>query len=315
MIIVRAMSFVRAKRKVMVKTEGGHPRRMSVWFYRSAAWALISVAMAIAAPYGLEMAYGFWERLGYWSSVIAAAILIASFIRYTVLRRFGAETLGLLLLIALLQTIVLGPAIWLANNYIFRFDVSGPRWLAELTLIMLLVCLCVALVRYELARLRNFAKRETGSLPAASEEDNQPPRPAFLDRGDAPLGGEVLVVSAADHYLDILTTEGRGRVLMRFRDALTELEGMPGYRIHRSHWVARAELVRVRPDGRRHIADLRSGKALPVSDAYIEDLRDAGLLSDMALGNRTGGEPRRSTSAPAPTRPVSSGRSHERPPV
>lgn len=287
----------------------------SAWVYRGVAWALLSVALAIAAPYSLEMEFGFWQRLGYWTSVNLLAIGLATGIRHGMLRWFPVETLGVLLSIAVVQSLVLGFTVWTVNLHVFGFDLQGKVWLAELTLIMLLICLCVAMIRYEVARVRSFVTQEQGSLPAQQEDRVVPPRPAFLDRGETPLEGEVLVVSAADHYLDVVTTEGQGRVLMRFRDALSELEAFPGFRIHRSHWVATSELVRVRPEGRRHVADLRSGQALPVSDAYVDDLRRAGLLADDAIGKRIGTGPRTSMSASSAIRCASSGRSQNRPPV
>ncbi len=287
----------------------------TAWVYRLGAWALLSVALAIAAPYGNEMVFGFWERLGYWTSVNALAILLATFIRHVMLMRFPKETLSVLLAIAMVQAVVLGVAVWLVNIHVFGFSLQGPAWLAELMLIMLLVCLCVAMIRYEIARIRSFAIRDSGSLPGDAAPPDAPCRPAFLDRMDPPLEGEVLAVSASDHYLEVVTTKGRGRVLMRFRDALTELEAVPGYRIHRSHWVAASEVLRVRPDGRRHVADLRSGKALPVSDAYVEDLRTAGLVADCLNGNRIGEGPSSSISALSLRSRESSGRSQNMPPV
>lgn len=275
----------------------------------------MSVALAIAAPYGYKMDFDFWHRLGYWSSIIALAILMATYIRHVIVMRFPNETLAVLLAVAVVQAAVLGLTVWLVNMHVFRLPVQGGAWLAELTLIMLMVSLCVAMIRYEIARLRQFAARENGSLPGEVPAPDQRDRPAFLDRLDPPLDGELLVVSASDHYLDVVTTKGRGRILMRFRDALAELEDVPGYRLHRSHWVARSEVVRVRPDGRRHVADLRSGKALPVSDAYVDDLRAEGLVTECGNGSRIGDAPTRSMSALPLKRPDSSGRSQNIPPV
>lgn len=287
----------------------------TAWVYRVGAWALLSVALAIAAPYGEEMQLGLWGRLGYWTSINALAILLALGVRHVIVNRFPKETLGVLLSIAVVQALVLGLTVWLVNIHVFGFALHGAAWLAELMLIMLLVALCVAMIRYEVARIRSFAALENGSIPAKPARREGPSRPAFLDRMDPPLDGQVLAVSAADHYLDIVTTKGRGRVLMRFRDALAELEGVPGFRLHRSHWVAASEVVRVRPDGRRHVADLRSGKALPVSDAYIDDLRAAGLVDDGSNGSLSGGIPASRISALSPKRRDTSGRSQNMPPV
>ncbi len=289
-----------------------------IWVYRTAAWALLSLAVAFAGPYNDVMSYDFLQRLGYWSSVNALAIIVAAVIRAVILSRFPGETMGLLLGVACAQALVLGPMIWTLNTRVFGFETEGLGWLAELTLIMLLIALCVALVRYEVARARRLAQAEAEALlalDAAQDGAEAPLRPSFLDRVDPGLPGDVLVVSADDHYLDVTTTHGRGRVLMRFRDAMTELQALPGFRIHRSHWVAQPELVRVRLDGRRHLADLVSGKVLPVSDAYVDELRRAGLMDDDASGRRIGDGPKTNMSASDDTSRSNSGRSQNNPPV
>lgn len=291
-----------------------------IWVYRTAAWALLSLAVAFAGPYNDVMSYDFSQRLGYWSSVNALAIIVAALIRAIVVSRFPKETMGLLLMVAFAQAMALGPMIWILNSRVFGFDTEGLGWLAELTLIMLLIALCVALVRYEVARARRLAQAEAEAeallaLDAAQDGAEAPLRPSFLDRAEPGLPGDVLVVSADDHYLDVTTTHGRGRVLMRFRDAMIELQALPGFRIHRSHWVAQHELVRVRLDGRRHLADLASGKVLPVSDAYVDELRRAGLMDDDASGRRIGDGPKTNMSASDDTSRSNSGRSQNNPPV
>ncbi|PWK59402.1 LytTr DNA-binding domain-containing protein [Roseicyclus mahoneyensis] len=285
----------------------------ATWIYRWSGWALLSCLLAFAAPYGEAMSLDFFGRLGYWASINAMAIMMAVFVRNLVLRWFPSESLAVLIAIAILQALTLGPSIWLVNNYAFGFDISGPVWLAELVMVVLLAALCVALIRYEVGRVRAFAAAEQGSVLLPEIDQNH--RPGFLDQPDPPLAGEVLLVSAADHYLDVVTTQAQGRVLLRFRDALIDLETVPGFRIHRSHWVAASELTLVRQEGRRHVAELRSGKSLPVSDAYVEGLRLAGLMEECATGKRIGRGPSTRISARGEKRHASSGRSQSIPPV
>lgn len=262
----------------------------SPWVYRAVAWALISTLLAVIAPYELVMGFGFLGRLGYWASVNAMTIVVAAGIHGFVRARRPAADLGVQMATAIVQAVVIGPLVWLVSLHGFGFDVGGIVWLAEFTLIVLIVAICVALIRYEMQKIRRFALADQGGVMAPVL--SQPSRPSFLDRLEAPLDGEVVMVSADDHYLDVVTTEGQGRVLMRFRDAMAELEALPGYRIHRSHWVARSVLMRVRPDGRRHMAELSCGQKLPVSQAYVEDLRRAGLVEDRGIGSRSGTGPR-----------------------
>jgi len=55
---------------------------------------------------------------------------------------------------------------------------------------------------------------------------------------------------------------------MRFGDALNEVEGIEGARVHRSHWVARSAVRRLlREDGKMTL-DLTNGTRVPVSRSY-----------------------------------------------
>ena len=118
----------------------------------------------------------------------------------------------------------------------------------------------------------------SGQGAAAQDDDSHPQPPAFLRRLEADIGSELSYVSADDHYLQVVTAQGQGRILFRFRDALEDLAEVPGYRIHRSHWVAQAALIEVRQSNRRHYAILRDGTELPISKAHLEQLRADGWL-------------------------------------
>ena len=260
------------------------------WVYRTVAWGLLSTLLAVIAPYSAVMAYDFSGRLGYWACVNAMAILVAASLHEHIRLRYRVGGLGVELLTAVAQALVIGPLVWLVTIHVFGFDVRGAAWLGQFSLIVLIVTICVALIRYEMHKIRHFALADHGGILAPVRP--MPPRPAFLDRLDTPLGGDVLMVSADDHYLDVTTTEGQGRVLMRFRDAMAELQDLPGFRIHRSHWVARAHLHRVALDGRRYMAELTGGLMVPVSQAYVADLRRAGLVEDRGIGKRSGTGPR-----------------------
>ena len=52
----------------------------------------------------------------------------------------------------------------------------------------------------------------------------------------APSTGQTKL-KMADHYVEAFTTAGSTLVLMRFADAVSELEGADGLRVHRSYWA------------------------------------------------------------------------------
>ncbi len=108
-----------------------------------------------------------------------------------------------------------------------------------------------------------------------------PPMPArapFLSRLPARLGEDLLHLHMQDHYVEAATAGGSELVLLRFRDALREVESLDGMQVHRSHWVARGAVRRVvRRDGRVFL-ELRNGTRVPVSRSFQPALRENGWL-------------------------------------
>ena len=51
--------------------------------------------------------------------------------------------------------------------------------------------------------------------------------------------GVKIALQGEDHYVRIHTALGSELVLMRLGDAIQELDGLEGERVHRSWWVAR----------------------------------------------------------------------------
>ena len=63
---------------------------------------------------------------------------------------------------------------------------------------------------------------------------------------------------------------------MRLGDAIEEIEGVAGERVHRSWWVARQAVEASRPLGRRLSLTLTSGLEVPVSREAASRLRRLG---------------------------------------
>jgi len=75
------------------------------------------------------------------------------------------------------------------------------------------------------------------------------------------------------------TMAGSSLILMRMRDAISELSGIEGTQVHRSWWVARAAVRDVTRDGRNIRLVLARGLVAPVARSRIDALQDAGWLS------------------------------------
>ena len=102
--------------------------------------------------------------------------------------------------------------------------------------------------------------------------------PKLLARLSPRLGHDVLALQGEDHYVRVHTTLGSELLLMRLGDAVEELGGMAGERVHRSWWVAREAVAEARMNGRRACLTLSNGVEAPVSREATSRLRRAGWL-------------------------------------
>lgn len=93
----------------------------------------------------------------------------------------------------------------------------------------------------------------------------------FFTRLPVQLGRDIVYLKMSDHYVEVFTTTGHAVLLMRFADAVSELEGL-GVRVHRSYWVGRAHVRRLSRRGRRIFLRLASGVEVPVSRTYLHDI-------------------------------------------
>ena len=94
----------------------------------------------------------------------------------------------------------------------------------------------------------------------------------FLDRLPAKLGQDVVYLSVSGHYVNAVTAEGAGVILMRFADAVAELGDM-GMQVHRSYWVAHDHVTAVYRRDERTFVRVTGGHEVPVSRSYLSAVR------------------------------------------
>ena len=114
--------------------------------------------------------------------------------------------------------------------------------------------------------------------PLAGEADAAAPPAALLARLPESKRGELRHLRMQDHYIEVHTDKGMEMVLLRFRDALQEVEWVDGMRVHRSHWVARAAVDGVERRGGRVTLRLVDGTRVPVSRSFAPALRARGWI-------------------------------------
>jgi DNA-binding LytR/AlgR family response regulator len=170
---------------------------------------------------------------------------------------------------ALVMTAPMAAVVWIALQMVVRHPPplgEIPDMLPTSAASSAFFCLWIA---YQLQRRRQASP--AAPTPAGA--------PKFLERLPPKLrGGELWAVEAEDHYLRLHTSLGADLILMRFSDALQELEGLEGAQVHRSWWVARDAIVEARRADGRALLRLKGGAQAPVSRTFARDLRSRGWL-------------------------------------
>jgi hypothetical protein len=243
-------------------------REWTGWpWLREAALALaIGVAAAALGPYGTGALLAPTPRVLYWVALIGlgwgqfvgTAFLLERYGRLALPARIVATIAGASLPLALELTFI--------NAAVFGAETT----LGALGTAYLQAALVGALILVPMSLLRR-----TTAPPTAE------PRPAaasgarFLARIPATLGGRLLALEMEDHYLRIYTDSGSALILLRISDAVAELDGVDGWRVHRSWWVAAEAVTSVRREkGGRTTLRLANGLVVPVSRGAASDLRE-----------------------------------------
>ncbi|KZD02867.1 hypothetical protein AUP43_13335 [Oceanibaculum pacificum] len=110
-----------------------------------------------------------------------------------------------------------------------------------------------------------------------------PPLPEVEARFRARLSARrrtarLFALEAYDHYVRVHTDAGEELLSLRFADAVAELDGAHGYRIHRSWWVAADAIKTARWRRGSGAVELADGTMAPISRSGAPILRTAGYL-------------------------------------
>ncbi|MBS0472233.1 MAG: LytTR family transcriptional regulator DNA-binding domain-containing protein [Proteobacteria bacterium] len=132
----------------------------------------------------------------------------------------------------------------------------------------------VLVVAGAMAALNAMRNRQPVETHAASPSAA---RPAIFARFPAKLRGAALhAVQAEDHYIRLHTSAGSDLMLLRFSDAMAELDGIEGAQIHRSWWVARDAVAGASREDGRLVLVLPGNLRAPVSRSFARALRAKG---------------------------------------
>lgn len=213
-------------------------------------------------------------RVAYWSVTISLATVMSfTMITYAMAGPLAPGWPPVLrgVIAAMLFSLIYSGVLVALGFVFFPENPSFPRYFAFIGYTMPIaigITLIVNMFRGEAATTADAS----GVADAGAEA------PRILKRIRPRLGTRLTRLSMQDHYVEVFTEKGSQLVLMRFADALEEVAPVPGWRIHRSHWVAETAMHDIRrADGKTNVV-LPDGAELPISRTYLPALRDAGVL-------------------------------------
>jgi len=229
------------------------------------AWIVLTVIVAYSGPFGTYAEIPLGGRLFYWGAIIFVSTVGGVTVRVIVQRGrrgqgYWASSLITSAILALVLSIPLS---------VFSARVSaGPQHRVPNAMEMAFMVFVVGM------GVSTFRMILSGGPQAPPPQGGGGPR--LLDRIDPGLRGRIIRAAVDDHYVLLVTEQGEARLLMRFFDAIAELEGVEGLQVHRSHWVAADAVQETVCEKGRLFLRLTDGSLVPVSrkfrDAVLERL-------------------------------------------
>ncbi len=245
-------------------------------------WAALTVLFALSGPFGTYLRFSLLRRAAYFAILIGVCVAWGVAARALMQARFPTMSFAAAsLIVSGVSAIVLAEPI--LSFTIFMSGGNGPHvpQLLELTGLIFIIGLVIASVRWALTygfTTVVVADSPLDDPPAASALQDVVPVPRLMSRLGETAQGGILRLSARDHYVDVVTDKGSSQLLLRLSDAIAELDGVDGLRVHRSHWVAASAVVGQERKGDKRFLVLSDGARVPVSRNHQADAAARGLI-------------------------------------
>jgi len=229
--------------------------------------AAVIIILTIAGPFGTLQSLNHAERLVYWTLhallTFFTGVFVAVFV-ISLLTKFGIRSQIAKALGAISVGFPISIIVWCLNHYGFSLDMGGlPHYLR-----LLGYCLGISIA----ISLLYFLIR-TDREPENPETYAQKEIP-FLSRLSSHLGKNLLHITSQDHYVEATTDRGSELILIRFSDAVMELQNFNGIQVHRSHWIADNAVDRLHRNNGNLFILTTNCKEFPVSRSNAKLVRE-----------------------------------------
>lgn len=172
--------------------------------------------------------------------------------------------------------VVIWPLFWICVNYYYDRMLSIPRYrgrIMELEAAPATGAGAAAAGSEESVHVQVPARDEPIVSRSAEAADAALADVGILRQVPPRLGTDIVALQAEDHYVRVYTLAGSALVRYRFKDAVEELRGLSGRRVHRSFWVRDRHVERTRTLGDGLEIVMSTGLRVPVSRAYRSAVR------------------------------------------
>lgn len=245
-----------------------------------AYWAIsaaVAVVLGLSGPFGTYEAIPLGGRLAYWGVIVLTTAPTGWLIGTWVVLAFELHGWPFWI-----ESLAAGGAVGVAVSlevHVITALAHGGDLLSWQSLAAQIPATPLIGVAVTAAVL--WTNRRAALVPpaqASSDPSSAAPAARLMARLPFERRGTLISLAVQDHYTEVTTSAGRALILLRLSDAIAEAEGVPGLQIHRSHWVALAQVARVQREGARAVLTLKDGRELPASRTYLPDVKQAGLL-------------------------------------
>lgn len=263
-------------------------------------WAMVIFAAVIGflGPFGTYFDGDFPARTWrWWMQLMGAYVLVRpSILLWTTVADATSLPRRILLFWGVLLSSFPLALLWAWSSTAFFHSLNGFAGILPFAVLSAIAVLAVTYwARAADERLRQALGTAGASaapdLPAAeslqSDRDEATDRaedgtgqPRLLGRLPPGFREPVIALQSEDHYVRVHGRSGSEMVLMRLRDAVAEMDGMPGEQVHRSWWVASEGIAEVMADGRNRTIRLANGAMAPVARDSVSRLERIGFLPE-----------------------------------
>ncbi len=250
-------------------------REWKAEFSRPATWIVlvaVGLILSVVGAFDTDQVLRPVPRALYWVGVVSATYALGSFLSLTIRHALDNQPRPLrLAAMALASGCVLTLCILGINTALFGWFFRSSAELYSFVATVFGVVLIVVIV-FDWVLTQAEQNQTEQSLPP------EPKSPAILTRLPLDKRGQLISLTALDHYVEVTTDKGTELVLMRLGDAVGETPPIVGVQIHRSHWVALDQITKVEKQSNKTTLITSDKRELPISRSGLPRLKEHGVL-------------------------------------